>query len=444
MIAAAKSLQEIGGVSGVMVQSDLLRSESDEVRASGLLGRSVRLQRLFDYLVRCSLEERSPKETEIASAVFDRSTDFNNGQDAVVRVYVHNLRRKLQSIYDGPRGDAAIQLTIPLGQYRVIAEERAETIAPSIRDPGRGRGRGRLKSRIAWAGAALVLVVASSAATLWTTQALRPPGDRQIARLRDGPVWRPLLANGLPTLLVVGDYYILGESDDGMEINRLVREFNINSRSDLDEYVVLHPDRADKYVDLGLRYLPVGSAQVLGALAPVIAGEQSLRVVLASDLTPDLLKTNNIVYVGYLSGLGVLRNAVFAGSRFTLGASYDELVDTGTQKHYVSQGGGPSGGGAMYRDYGYVSTFKGPAGNRIVIIAGARDAALMQMAQTVAQGTGLAEPAKRAGDADAFEALYQVSGMSRLNVDGTLIVASPLKVAKIWDQNTPKGQFPAG
>ena len=97
-----------------------LQAEADEIRATGALGRSEPVRRLFDYLVQSSLEDRSPKEAEVAGAVFNRRADFDTSQDAVVRVYVHKLRRKLEAIYAGPRADTVHRLTIPRGEYRLV------------------------------------------------------------------------------------------------------------------------------------------------------------------------------------------------------------------------------------------------------------------------------------------------------------------------------------
>ena len=52
---------------------DGTRAEVERVRASGALGAGGRLVELFEYLVARSGEERSPKEAEIALAVFGKA-----------------------------------------------------------------------------------------------------------------------------------------------------------------------------------------------------------------------------------------------------------------------------------------------------------------------------------------------------------------------------------
>jgi hypothetical protein len=428
------------------MDADWLRLELADIKSSGALGRSVILRRLFDFLAACTLEDRSPKEVEIAGEVFGRRSSFDASQDATVRVYVHKLRRKLDELYAGPRRLSAYRLTIPLGEYRLARASSEPERNPSIPAPSPPGARHR--SRILLASAALGFAAVSSGATWLVLQNTQPAPARQIAAVRRDPVWAPLLSNGLPTLVVVGDYYIFGESDDGIETSRLVREYTVNSREDLDQFIMQHPQKSGRYVDLNLRYVAVGSAFALRDALAVLDAEGRLKaskMVLSSELTPDMLKTNNIVYLGYLSGLGMLRDIVFSGSRFTVGDTYDELDDSASKLKYVSGGGGPISEGSMYRDYGYFSTFKGPANNVFVIVAGTRDEALMQTAEAVTQERSLREAEKLAGQSQAFEALYQVEGMSRINLGGKLVTASPLKLSKIWKQNGGQSlTFPAG
>jgi hypothetical protein len=409
-----------------MSESQDIAAEIAEIQNGGALGRSELIRRLFDYLARRTLDERAPKEAEVGADVFGREPSFDTTQDAVVRVYVHKLRRKLDAIYAGPRRDSPARLNIPRGEYRLVLEA-AEPVLP-VKQPSTRR-----LPRFAGLAAILLLMAGVSAATYLILQARLPPAVRQALQLRRGGVWGPLLADQLPTLVVMGDYYIFGESDDGMNVARLVREYTVNSASDLNGFLVGHPALSARYVDLDLRYLPVGAS---AADAP--------RVILASALTPEMIRANNIIYVGYLSGLGPLRGTVFAGSRFSVGDTYDQLVDSRTRHRYTSGGGGPESDGQVYRDFGYFSSFDGPSGGRIVIIAGTRDVGLMQMAEAATNIAGLERLTHRA-DAKDFEALYEVEGMDRQNVGGQLILASPIDAASKWRGAAgARGVFPAG
>ena len=134
---------------------------------------------------------------------------------------------------------------------------------------------------------------------------------------------------------------------------------------------------------------------------------------------------------------------MFAGSRFRIGDTYDELYDARTKVTYVSQEGGPSKGAASHRDYGYVAAFKGPEGNRILIIAGVRDTGLMRAAEALASPAQLKALTKAAGKGDSFEALYEAQGIQRSSLSGRLVVAAPRSATNPWSSETEL-HFPAG
>jgi hypothetical protein len=429
-------VSEVGDDGG----NDQIAELARRLRARQALGRSEGLNRLFDYLVESARAGTRPKEFEVATAVFGRGASFDGAQDASVRVAVHRLRRKLDEFYAGPGADEPVRLAIPKGEYRMVAELRpVEPATAASARPWR---------RYAAAGIALLLALNLVAwAAFWTTHGT----ERSLAGAQASAPWAALLKAGPPTLLVVGDYYIFGEINEAAGINRLVREYGINSREDLDTWLMDNPKAMGSYRDLDLYYLPVGAAFALRSVVPVLtrgaAHGEALHVVMASDLTPEMLKRNNIVYLGYVSGLGVLRAPVFAASRFSIGETYDELIDGVTHKAYVSQEGGPSPGGASEggatrRDYGYVTAFKGPAGNRIVVIAGDRDTGLMQAAEALANPDALKALARAAGSADGFEALYEAQGIGRASLGGRLILTSPRRHVNPWTSQTDQS-FPA-
>src|SRR5262249_42047980 len=135
--------------------------------------------------------------------------------------------------------------------------------------------------------------------------------------------------------------------------------------------------------------------------------------------------------------LGMLADYVFASSRLSVGDSFDELVDRGTKQRYVSQAAGASiRGERKFHDYGYFATFTGPSGNHIVVIAGTRDVAAMHMAETLTPPHALQTLTATASKMPGFEALYEVYGVDKLNLDGKLLMTSPLDSNTIWTGGT--------
>ena len=423
-----------------MIFSEQLQSHAERIRTSGALGRSELLLRLFNFFVDCSLAQRVPKEIEVALDVFGKKADFDVAQDAVVRVYIHKLRRKLDEYYAGPGRDDAERLLIPKGEYRFVFQDHAEPLPVAEiepEDPALTReAEAELESLVAEAAArktrlwlpwvmgavALLLLVNLS------VMLLRPgvPGDMQA--LRSNPVWARMLDDNLPIYIVVGDYYIFGELDDSsMQVQRLVREFDINSTNDLEQHLKNNPELAGQYMDMALQYLPTSVAFAMRSVMPVLEpnnkSARQVQVILASGLTPAMVKSSHVIYVGLLSGMGILRDMGFTDSSFRIGDSYDELFDTRTQTRYVSQASIQTDARARYLDYGFVSTHTGADGNELLVLAGTRDVALMHVAEMLTSESTLQQLNQRAGATQNFEALYSVQALDQTNLDGKLLLA---------------------
>jgi hypothetical protein len=404
----------------MMDESAVLREEAARIQSSGVLG-EARLRRLFDYLVNCSLAGQSPKEIAIAVDVFGRDASFDVSQDSLVRVYIHKLRKTLEEFYasGGDAGTAVLQ--IPRGEYRVRLSPRtpAATIRPATR-----RFPGPKPIGVALALAAAFLLGLGVA---W----LRTPHS-ELDPVRSNPIWSAILKDERPILIVIGDYYLIGETGEASELKRLVREFSVNSKDELNDYIQQHPEYATRYMDVGLRYLPPAAAYALRNVIAVLApANRRITVSMVSDLQPRSLVSTDIIYVGYLSGLGMLQDFVFNGSRFKVGDSYDEIIDQQTRHSYVSQTGDqffsppqPSGSQTAYHDYGIFAKLRGPGGNTVLVIAGTRDAGVRQTAEAFTSADKIDEFARPALGAASFETLLDVSAFDGVNLSGKLLLQS--------------------
>ncbi len=401
-----------------------LRSEIDRFRENGGLALTTPLRRLFDFLAEWSLAEKPVGEIDIAIEVF-RKSGADPG-DASVRVYVHRLRKKLEDYYDKLGAAAPVRLVIPRGEYRLAVTANALAAEP---EAPAGLSR---RAMVIGAGSAAGVLAAGGAGALLATKG--PWVNDPYRDVRRSQLWTSAVANPRQIYLVLGDYYIFGETDKNGGIARMVREFDVNSRLDLGQFLTDHPDKVGRYVDLDLTYLPLGAALGLTELLPFlksIARGGVLHTVTASELEPDMLKSGHVVYVGYLSGLGKLENTVFTGSRFGVGEDfpagtkvYDELLDRDTRLIYPSQAGRPADN-RMHHDYGYIASFGGPNGNRIVVLAGTRDIGVMQSADVATNVAELKTLDAGLHGVRSFEAVYEVEGLGRMNMDGHLIVATP-------------------
>jgi hypothetical protein len=425
-----------------MEHLDLLREHAERIVRSGALGRSRSYGRLLEFLVACSSEGRTPKELEIAMEVFGKDADFDPSQDSMVRVYAHNLRQKLDQYYATEGRADTGRLALARGEYRISlvapdaspaeeAREDTEEPAPRVAAPATAPRR--------WLPLAAAALLAVGGLVGWAVGASRHDPQSSAASVARSPLWAHLFDDALPILVIVGDYYIFGELDERGDIDRLVRDFSVNSSRDLDELMMYEPDLLARYMDLDLTYLPRGSAfALLDVLRVLYAADKSVRVVSMSELNVADLKSNHVVYIGYISALDKLEDFVFGSSSLAVGDTYDELKNKKTSELYTSEAGIP-GAGRNYRDYSFISTFPGPGGNQFMIVAGTRDAGLMQAAHAVTDPMFVRSVEQTmppdAQRAPAFEQLYEVMGFDRTNLDARLLHTAPLNYQKIWGGN---------
>jgi hypothetical protein len=299
---------------------------------------------------------------------------------------------------------------IPAGTYalRLVSGERPPAEANS-------RKRGSLP--------VMVLSVLLLAAAFFAGWSMRPQSD--------GPqvnaIWQPFLDSDRPIMVAAGDYYIFGEyADDFPEIERLVRDFKINSSTDLARLQESDPDNYARSEDMGLNYLPFSSAYALTEIMPLLnRGGHEVSVMPASAITSDTFRTHNVVYVGLVSGMGLLEDVNFTGSGFAVGENYDELIDTAAGRRFMSEEALSLASSRYYRDYGLLSVFREPGGALIAIVAGARDTGLRGIAPIVSAAelpSALADLAEGA-DPEGYEALFEITGQQGADLSEDMVVA---------------------
>jgi hypothetical protein len=387
-----------------MGESGEFEREVERVRASGVLGRSGRLRELFDFLAARGPAGTPASQADIAHEVFGQLDA--GADDATARVYVHRLRKRLEDFH-AREGGHGPRLVLPAGSYELVLE-RAEAAAA----PTRGKAWPR------WALPALLLL--ALAATLVLGRELGSPGGAAEANA----IWRPFVESERPIVIAVGDYYIFGELDPfDPERSRFIRDFAIDSPTDLARAQESDPARYEAAEDMGLSYLPFSSAYALRSLMPVLARHsRPVAVMPASELTSQTLRDYNVVYVGLVSGMGLLEDVTFRGSGLTVGETYDELIDARSGRRYASGEALSRASTEYYRDFGYLARFREPGGALVSVVAGARDTGLRGLAPLAA---GELDPrlADAADGEGGFEAVFEITGQQGAGLSSRLDLA---------------------
>ena len=424
-------------------KSELIE-EGRRVRDS-LIWRSAVLLSLFDYLLEQSRLGSRPREADIAETILGGEHPGVTGAGSSVRFYMFRLRKKLDQYYaarPGPR------IVIPRGEFAMIlADPGANGVASG--DPNASvvppRAPGRVAGRLGWKSviAALLMINALVTALVWLA------GRVPTSPLAQTAFWRPVATDHRPITIVVGDYFLYGEMRGG-NVNAIVRDLAIATPEDLHRRAIGDRGYADRAIDLGLAYVSSNTVYALRSLWVALQGlradrQGAISLIPASQLDPDILKMSNIIYVGPLDGLGqLLANPLSRASNFALPSNTRDLVDKSSGRRYRSDFAVNSGPRIPRRDYGYIASLQGPAGNSILIISGAGDAGITQMADLVSNKAALAELAARIGPhAEAFEALYQVRAMYSQSYGRNLITARKIGDQGVWDTSADSSKTAA-
>ena len=390
-------------------QPELIRQCASRIIRSGALGTGRVFPTLLTYLVDCTLKGRVAHEFDIAVDVFGKDEGFRDSADAQIRVHMYKLRQRLDAYYTAKGKDEPYRLEIPKGTYEVVA-------TPNTQAPA---DHGQLKARASgsWAlpTALTLLLVISVAANVFLALDRSSANDGHATI--ESSLWAGLREGSGPIVLAVGDFFFFSGEDGRVRI----RDTRINSNEDLllsAEYRAFAEGRFET-----ITYLPKSVVFGLQSILPVASATgRSVVIKLMSELTSDDLREFDIIYVGFVRSMGILRDYYFSKSNFVAETPFLELVHAGSGTAYTRSGPVPG----TNIDYGLFASFKGPTGNDIVVMTGLSDVGVLASARSLTKAGSTREIARMADSSreplsQGFEVLLEVDGHSRTDLDYRIV-----------------------
>jgi Tol biopolymer transport system component len=148
-----------------------VRAQLDSILASAVFSRSPHLRRFLSFIVEQTLAGQGPrlKEAVLAHELYGKGTDFDAGNDPVVRVDARRLRDKLREFYEG-RSDPIV-ISLPKGSYVPLFEARS---TPRAALPDTRPATHLTRTRVVLGGLALALI---GVTTVMAWRALHRPAD---------------------------------------------------------------------------------------------------------------------------------------------------------------------------------------------------------------------------------------------------------------------------
>lgn len=262
----------------------------DKICQSPQFEKSTTNQALLKFLVDSTLSKSVPKEYTIAKEVFgkDASDSFN------VRVYISNLRKKLDEYYQNEGSADKLFIQIPQGQYSVEFLDKTSFSAKYK----------SLNIKKALSNKWLFLLL-GVALTLSVTMLTRH-NETNSNLLTKSKVWSGFLNGTKPCYIALGDHYFFTGNFFDTDASLFMRMPIVNSDTDFDEFIQEHPDYENIFSKNQRTYLSPQSVSCLHNVLPIFCNngiETELR--LSSTLSWSDLPDHNFLFIGSYRAIGI-------------------------------------------------------------------------------------------------------------------------------------------
>ena len=344
--------------------------------------------RILKFLSECLFNQTQVKESLIEVALFKDKK--GQSYDGKVRVYMYNLRKKLNEYYQKEGKNEDIILKIEKGQYNLSIDHKRSK---------------KLELNKKWI---FLLVTIFIAALLLITSLFGKKSTR---------CWEQFFESGKDNICYVGDHYTLwGELSNGfhgsVHFEGIVSEDEFDQNKDRLSKPFEKLDKTD--YSFITKMGPISSSKLTKWFAE---HDSELEISMESDLNSNDLTQNNIIYIGPYKTLSFLRDIFLRDSKLF------ELRRHGIydieNKLVIKDRTGDN----IWEEYVMVSLNKLSDGdNQILFFAANNDIGVMGAVSNFTNQEWLEEFYRNLPNNHTyFNALFKVSGLARTHLDCELV-----------------------
>ncbi len=243
---------------------------------------------LLNYLVTCSIKGEIPKEQQIAMDVFGKKA--HQEKELNVRVYILNLRNKLEEYYLNEGKDDSVILKIPKGKYQVeFTFLKYKSFRKSI---------GKYGVYVLFSGCVLVL---TSVLIVFNISKFRQPEQK---------IWKGFLEPDFPILVVLGDHYFYLDSLSTGNVGPM-RNTRINSDEEMDQFLKLNPEMRHRIRKSTTSYInkqaPLGMFSIMKMFG---GGVADVEIKYSSKLEWENTRNKHLIFIGSVKTLRFLKQTL--------------------------------------------------------------------------------------------------------------------------------------
>jgi len=411
-----------------MQDEQLFRDTAQKIIDSPAFGRSETYANLLNFLVESTLAGDIPKETTIAEKIFGDHA-FDPSESTLVRVYVFNLRKKIDKYYQTQGEQDAWRLAVPKGSYEVTLKktEDQEEQKPPSETAVSGNKR--------WILYAALLTSLLLNVFLWRNQVVT---EKSYQVISGSGIWANFLSSSRPYYVVLGDLFIYSEYDEEQEVNRTIRIHNMNSVESFEQMVTAFQDSTRQLSQLSYSFLVRNSAEWIKSLTQIFfSRHKSFSIRYMTKFGSKDLLDNNIVIVGMLKTFGLFNN-YFDNSRFDLLPS--DVLRYQADSLQAVQTFAPSGDpDSFHTDYGFIAKFPGPNNNTVLMCGGLWDTGASQSLKMLTDPVLLQQLEDRLKEEfetipPYFEVLLEVNGIDRTELTSQILHVNQISESRnLWN-----------
>lgn len=335
---------------------------SDEFKGTG------RYQEILSFITNASIENRHLKESILASEIFGKDKDFLPADDPTVRVYMSNLRKKLEHYYFTEGAGDEIRLNIPKGHYYV--EFNWTRDMPE-------NNKFQISRFTAYLFISILTILFLATGFLLFKKSNSAKTENPFA---NDPVWADFFApEAKPPLLVIGDYLFLYQRKTELEGEYFVRSPAINTSEDFTSLLKSRPELIQKYVLCDFTYIRPSIAWSIIELLPVLlTTPDKIFLKLASELKWEDINNYNVIFVGSFKSLFIFRAILN-----NLNIKYEFNPPSLQMANKVDLKINSIAGNTYQTDISLTLKCKGPNNNYLMLLVGFDEVGIIEAAKTV-------------------------------------------------------------
>ena len=375
------------------------RSLLERILRSKTFAHSQAYQDLLRYLVEASIHNNPPKEFAIATEALHKGPDFDPSRDTIVRVYIYNLRKKLDQYYKEEGKDEKFRIEIPKGHYEIAFVHRHQ-----------------FKRKVKVSKGLFLLLALFLLLTNIVTLYFGVLRLESVTRI-ESAVWKDYFKNGSEKQIVLGDHFFFVKDSRFRDRRTIMRRDDINSPPEFLQYKSEDMSRRD-FVQLRYPMFPKNSVWPMADIAALLSHCRiDFHLEYASNVNASDFRDKDMIFIGSFHTLGAFeqtfRNSMFSYQVYPNQLSYRE-PETDSLVTKLEEGD------PVYNhvDYGIARKIPGPNGITIMMFTSFHETGTHGVVKYFTEASTLEEldailHEKFGHVPPYFEILFRASGYNR-------------------------------